>query len=162
MATLTVLKFPGAVAAEHALTTLEELQQQRMITIIDAATVSWPEGKSKPKTRQQHNLAGAGALSGAFWGMLFGMLFFLPFFGAALGATVGALSGAFTDIGIDDRFIKEIRAKVTPGSSALFLLSGGAVLDRVSEAFKGQSFELIASNLSVEQEAALMAYFSEE
>ncbi|HMQ33547.1 MAG TPA: DUF1269 domain-containing protein, partial [Chloroflexaceae bacterium] len=58
-------------------------------------------------------------------------------------------------------FIKEVREKVTPGTSALFLMSSGAVLDRVSESFKGQSFELIASNLSADQEERLKAYFGE-
>ena len=161
MASLTVFKFPAVEGAEAALSTLESLQKQQLITILDAATVSWPADKQKPRTRQLHNLAGVGALSGAFWGMLFGLLFFIPFMGAAIGAAVGALSASFADVGIDDNFIKEVREKVTPGTSALFLMSSGAVLDRVSEAFKGQSFELIASNLSTDQEERLKAYFGE-
>ena len=43
-------------------------------------------GQKKPKTRQLHNLTGAGALGGAFWGMLFGLIFFVPLLGAAIGA----------------------------------------------------------------------------
>ena len=161
MANLTVFKFPNVEGADLMLTTLEGLQKQQLITVIDAATVVWPEGKKKPKTRQLYNLAGAGALTGTFWGMLFGLLFFVPLFGAAIGAAMGALSGSMADVGIDDRFIKDVQAKVTPGTSALFLMSSGAVLDRVSEALKGQSFELIASNLSTEQEAKLNEYFGE-
>ncbi|NJK31988.1 MAG: hypothetical protein HC927_05955 [Deltaproteobacteria bacterium] len=53
-------------------TTLESLQKQQLITIQDAAVVSWPEGKKNPKTCQLHNMAGVGALGGAFWGMLCG------------------------------------------------------------------------------------------
>ncbi|GAB4442564.1 MAG: DUF1269 domain-containing protein [Chloroflexi bacterium OHK40] len=161
MASLTVLKFPTEGGAEQVLSTLESLQKQQLITILDAATVTWPEGKKKPRIRQLYNLTGAGALSGAFWGMLFGLLFFMPFVGAAIGASMGALTGAFADVGIDDAFIKEVQSKVTPGTSALFLMSTGAVLDRVSEALKGQPFELIASNLSADQEAKLREYFSE-
>jgi uncharacterized membrane protein len=161
MASLTVFKFPTTEGAEQVLSTLESLQKQQLITVLDAATVVWPEGKKKPRTRQLYNLAGMGAMSGAFWGMLFGLIFLIPFFGALVGATMGALSGAMADVGIDDKFIKEVREKVTPGTSALFLMSSGAVLDRVSAALQGQSFELIASNLSAEQEAKLMEYFSE-
>ncbi len=161
MASLTVLKFPNAEGAETMLSTLQNLQKEHLITIIDAATVVWPEGTQKPRTRQLYNLAGTGALSGMFWGMLFGLLFLMPFLGALIGAATGALSGAFADIGIDDRFIEEVRAKVTPGTSALFLMSSGAVLDKVSNALRGQEFELIASNLSNEQEAKLMEYFAE-
>jgi uncharacterized membrane protein len=161
MANLTVFKFPTADGAEQALSKLDSLQKQQLITVMDAAIVSWEEGKKKPKTRQLYNLAGAGALTGTFWGMLFGLLFFAPFLGAAIGAAMGAISGAFADIGIDDRFIKEVQEKVTPGTSALFLMSQGAVVDRVFEEFKGISMELIASNLSSEQEAKLREHFAE-
>src|SRR5678815_4927196 len=107
MATLTVLKFPTASGAEDMLGMLEGLQKQQLITIQDAAIVTWPVGKKKPKTRQIQNLAGFGALQGAFWGMLFGLLFFIPILGLAVGAGMGALAGSFADIGIDDKFIKE-------------------------------------------------------
>jgi uncharacterized membrane protein len=160
--TLTVLKFASTDGADKMLSTLTELQKQQLITVIDAATVVWEEGKKKPKTRQLHNLAGAGGLSGAFWGMFFGFIFLVPIFGLAIGALTGALTGSFADVGIDDNFIKDVRDKVTPGTSALFLLSTGAVVDRIAEAVKGQEFELIASNLSTDQEAKLKEYFSEE
>ena len=51
------------------------------MTVEDAATVSWPSGAKKPKTRQLHSLTGAGALGGMFWGMLFGLMFFVPLLG---------------------------------------------------------------------------------
>jgi uncharacterized membrane protein len=144
------------------LSTLQSLQSQQLIQVQDAAIVRWPEGAKKPKTQQLTNLAGAGALGGAFWGMLFGLLFFVPFLGLAVGAAIGALTGKFADVGIDDKFINEVKAKVTPGTSALFLLTSNAVVDRVAEALKGQEFELIASNLSAEQEAKLREAFAEE
>lgn len=162
MGKLTVLKFANVDGAEKALTTLEDLQKQQLIRVLDAATVVWAADAKKPKTRQLYNLAGAGALSGMFWGMLFGLIFLVPLFGAAIGAAMGGLSGTFTDIGIDDNFINEVKQKVTPGTSALFLMSTDAVVDRVAEAMKDQPFELIASNLSAEEEAKLNEYFSEE
>jgi uncharacterized membrane protein len=162
MATLTVLKFNNSTGAQEALAKLMELQKQRLITIQDAATVSWPEGKKKPKTRQAVPTGTIGALDGAFWGMLFGLLFFVPFFGMAVGAVIGGLSGKMADYGINDQFIKDVRDKVTEGTSALFLLSSGAVRERLAEEFQGTEFELIASNLTQEQEAELMAAFGQE
>jgi uncharacterized membrane protein len=159
MATLSVVKFPTPYGADQALETLKGLQQQQMITLHDAAVVSWPPDKKQPSTRQATNLAGAGAMGGMFWGFLFGLIFFVPFLGAAIGAGIGALSGAMTDVGIDDNFIKEVRDKVTPGTSALFVLTSGAVVDRVAEAFKGQQMELVSTNLSKEQEAKLREAF---
>lgn len=94
--------------------------------------------------------------------MLFGLIFFVPFFGLAIGAAMGALAGKFSDYGIDDKFIESVRGQVTEGTSALFLLTSGAVRDKVSAAFKGQKFELIASNLTKAEEKELMAAFSQE
>jgi uncharacterized membrane protein len=162
MATLTVWKFPTAGGAEEAIRTLERLQGEELIKVHDGAIVEWPADKKKPRTRQLHNLAGAGALGGAFWGLLFGLIFFVPFFGLAIGAAAGALGGAMTDVGIDDDFIKRVRERVTPGTSALFALTSDGVLDRVREAFAGQDPELLETNLSGEQEARLREAFSED
>ena len=159
MATLTVWKYPTAQGAKGSLVNLEQLQREELITIVDAAVVSWPEGKKKPRTEQLHHLAGDGALSGTFWGMLFGLIFFVPFLGAAVGAGVGAVSGKLRDVGIDDEFISQVREEVTPGTSALFLLSEGAVRERVAERFEGYRAELIRSNMTPEQEQELQAVF---
>ena len=161
MATLTVWKFEDAEAADKAVSTLEGLAKQQLITVQDAATVSWPSGAKKPKTRQLHSLAGAGALGGAFWGMLFGLLFFVPLLGMAVGAAMGALAGSLSDVGIDDDFIKRARDEITPGTSALFLMSSGAVVDKVRDAFSGDRPELVSTNLSDSQERALREVFAE-
>src|SRR5262245_46689302 len=160
MATFTVLRFPTAEGAERTLATLERLQREELITVDDAAGVSWPAERRKPKTRQLHSLAGAGALGGAFWGLLFGLIFLIPLLGAAIGAATGALTGALTDAGIDDRFIREVREKVTPGTSALFVMTSDAVVDRVSAELKGTDAELIHTNLTGEDEARLREAFA--
>jgi len=163
MATLTVWRFNTPAGAEQASQLLGSLSKQQLITIHDAATVSWQPGANKPKTRQLNNLAGAGALGGMFWGMLFGLIFLVPLLGAAIGAAAGAIGGAMSDVGIDDGFIKQVRDQIAPGTSALFLLSSEAVLDKVREAFEGQGEqpELLRSNLSAEQEEKLREMFAE-
>ncbi|GAA3632982.1 DUF1269 domain-containing protein [Microlunatus ginsengisoli] len=162
MATLTVWAFPDAAGADRAIERLNALQGQALITIEDAAVVSWEVGKKKPKTRQFRQQARGGALGGAFWGLLFGLLFLLPLLGAAIGAGMGALAARFTDFGIDDDFITQVRGQVTPGTSALFLLSTDVVRDRVHEEFADTRPTLITSNLSSEQEAKLRETFGEE
>ena len=162
MGTLTVWKFDTASGADDATDTLRQLSTQHLITIHDAATVRWDEGKKKPKTRQLANLTGAGALGGAFWGMLFGLIFFVPLLGAAIGAASGALAGSLRDVGIDDGFINRVRDEVTPGTSALFVMSSDAVMDKVREAFTANRPELIFTNLSTEQENAIREVFAEE
>jgi uncharacterized membrane protein len=86
----------------------------------------------------------------------------VPFFGLAVGMALGALSGKFADYGIDDNFIKQTREKVTEGTSALFLLTSGAVQDKVVEAMKGQTFEILSTNLPKGKEDELRAAFGAE
>jgi uncharacterized membrane protein len=132
-----------------------------LITLQDAATVTWPDGKKKPKTKHLGDMTGAGAVGGAFWGMLFGLIFFIPFFGMAVGAAMGALTGHFSNYGIDKGFIEQAQDKVTEGTSAVFLMTSDAVSDKVTDAVKssGLKFEMFYTNLSKEQEAQLREDF---
>ncbi|MHB8103105.1 MAG: DUF1269 domain-containing protein [Methanosarcina sp.] len=107
------------------------ISKKQLITLQDAAIITWPEGKKKPKTKQLSSMTGVGALSGAFWGMLFGLIFLIPLFGLVVGAAMGAMAGSMADVGITEDFIKSVRSKVTEGTSALFLMTSGAVQDKV-------------------------------
>jgi uncharacterized membrane protein len=162
MATVTALKFDSPDGANSALAAVQNLQKQHLIKLHDAAIVSWPKGKKSPKTRQLVDLASAGALSGMFWGTLFGLIFFNPLFGMVTGTVFGAIGGAMRDYGIDDDFIKQTRAQVTEGTSALFLMTSEAVTDRVVEQMKNLKFEIIATNLSKDQEKKLLEAFGQE
>ena len=162
MSSLTVWKFPTPYGADTALDKLKSLEAQHLITVQDAAVVSWESGKSKPKTSQMNDTTRRGALGGGFWGLLFGLIFFVPLLGLAIGAASGALFGSLADVGINDSFIKSVRDQVTPGTSALFLLSSDAVIDRVKDEFPERDAELISTNLSNEQEAKLREAFAQE
>ncbi|MCX4774716.1 hypothetical protein EES39_34290 [Streptomyces sp. ADI92-24] len=162
MSTLTVWKFQSAEGAEAVEATLISLQKEGLIKILDAAVVSWPSDRSKPRTKQLHNLVGASALSGTFWGMLFGLIFLMPLLGAAIGAAAGALGGKLADVGIDDDFIAEVKEKVTPGTSALFLLTMNEVPERISRALPDGGAELLHSNLDSGSEARLRDVFGDD
>jgi uncharacterized membrane protein len=161
VAAVTVLKFAEANGALKALSEIQSLQKDHLIKVHDAAIVTWPVGTKSPKTRQLVDLVAIGAMSGMFWGMLLGIIFLTPLFGMAIGAGFGALGGAFRDYGIDDDFIKRVRTSVTEGTSALFLMTSDAVIDRVSERLKNFKFEIIATNLSQEQEEKLRELFAQ-
>src|SRR5829696_1167628 len=156
MATLSVLKFNDPYGADRVMVALQGMQERELITLEDAAIVSWPQGNRKPKTRELH---GGSAGWGAFWGFLIGMIFFVPF----LGAAIGGMSGAMRDVGIDDDFIKQVREKVTEGTSALFALTSGATaVDKVVDELKAYDFEIISTNLPEEQEQKLREAFAHE
>jgi uncharacterized membrane protein len=161
VAAVTVLKFSEPDGAEKALSQIQALQKEHLIKLLDAAIVSWPHGKKSPKTRQLVDLVTVGAMGGMFWGLLLGVIFLTPLFGMAIGAAFGAMGGAFRDYGIDDDFIKRVRSAVTEGTSALFLMTSEAVIDRVSERMKTFKFEILATNLTKEQEDQLRELFSQ-
>ena len=149
MATITAVKFHTADGAEAALQTVSTLAGDHLIQLHDAAIVTWPSDKKRPKTKQLSNLTGAGAMNGAFWGMLFGMIFFMPFLGAAIGATSGALAGSLTDVGIHAAFIQKVRESVTAGTSCLILMTSDATPDKVVAAMKQYEFEIISTNWKI-------------
>lgn len=161
MANLTVWKFDTAEGATRAEEKLKALSSAELITIDDAAVVQWVPGAKKPKTHQMNSLTGVGAMGGAFWGLLFGLIFFVPLLGAAIGAATGALGGSLTDVGIDDDFIEQMRSKVTPGTSALFVLTEAGTMDKVHDAFAADGIhaELLYTNLDEAQEAKLREVF---
>jgi uncharacterized membrane protein len=162
MATITGYSFETVDGAGKMLELVQNLAKQQLITVQDAAMVTWPQGKKKPKTKHVDDMTGAGAAGGAFWGMLFGLIFFVPFFGMAVGAAMGALAGHYSNYGIDKDFIKQAQDKVTEGTSALFLMTSDAVQDKVTDAVKqsGINFELFYTNLSDEQEKQLHQDFN--
>ncbi|WP_410767357.1 DUF1269 domain-containing protein [Haloferax sp. DFSO60] len=140
---------------------LFDLQKQELIQLEDAAVVvRKPDGKVK--VNQATSLVGSGALGGAFWGMLIGILFFMPWLGMAVGAVTGAIAGKHTDIGIDDKFIKEVGDTVEPGHSALFLLIRDVQEERIIDEIESYAPKVIKTNLSPADEAKLREAFGSE
>ena len=159
MADLIVFAFETEDGAGQMRDKLISLQKQQLIELEDAAVVIRKQD-GKVKVKQVASLAGAGALGGAFWGMLIGLLFWAPWLGLAIGAVTGAVAGGLTDIGVDDKFIKEVGNQIEPGHSALFILVRKATGDKVIEQVKEFNPTVLQTSLSEEQEAKLRESFS--
>jgi uncharacterized membrane protein len=155
MSDLVVLAFNDLDGAAQFGAKIKDMQRMEILKLEDAAVVTRGlDGKAKVK--QANNLVGAGAFGGAFWGMLIGLLFFMPWLGMAVGAISGALAGKFTDIGIDDEFIKATSREIAPGTSALFLMVAGSTPDRVLEELRGYpDVHVLKTSLSREAEDRL-------
>jgi uncharacterized membrane protein len=69
------------------------------------------------------------------------------------------LTSALSDVGIDEDFIYQLRSKLTEGTSALFILSRDAVMDKINDASKGKKPDLIAINLRRDEERKLRNLF---
>ena len=159
MSTLVVIGYNDPYEAEEVRLKLRKLQSEYLIDLEDAV-VAVKDSAGKVKLHQAINLTAAGAVSGGFWGSLIGLIFLNPLLGLAVGATAGAVSGALSDIGIDDNFMKELAATMTPGSSALFVLVRRATPDKVLEELKGTGGKVLKTSLSHDDEEKLQAALS--
>jgi uncharacterized membrane protein len=158
MSNLFVFAFDTETGAAEMRDALVGMQKQHIIELEDAAVVVRRQD-GKAKVSQANNLVGAGALGGAFWGMLIGLLFFMPWLGLVAGAVGGAIGGHFSDVGVDDKFIKEVGNTIQPGQSALFLLVRSATADKVLEGLQGFNPTILQTSLSAEDEAKLREAF---
>lgn len=161
MSDLIVVAFDNETGAENMRDALVGMQKRHVVTLDDAAVVVRKED-GKVKVKQAANLVGEGALGGAFWGMLIGIMFWMPWLGAAIGALSGAMSGHFSDIGVDDGFIKEVGDTIEPGHSALFLLVKEATPDKMVDELKEYKGKILQTSLSAEDEAKLKETFGVE
>jgi len=159
MSTLVVIEYDDQFKAEEVRLSLMKMQKDYLIDLEDAV-VAVKDQKGKVRLHQAVNLTAAGALSGGFWGALIGLIFLNPLLGMAMGATAGAVSGALTDIGIDDKFMKELAANMKPGSSTLFVLVKKVTPDKVLEEIKGTGGKVLKTSLSHEDETKLQAALS--
>ena len=156
MSTMLAIVFDDEFSAFEMRGELVKMQNQFLLDMDDAVVVT-RDVRGKTKLHQAASLTAAGAIGGSFWGMLVGLLFLNPLLGAAIGAGAGALAGKFREIGVDDRMIGDIRAELTPGSSALFVLVRNVTVDKVLDGLKpfagrGRVFQ---TSLSKDDERAL-------
>jgi uncharacterized membrane protein len=158
MSELIVLAFDNEASAYQMRDKLLSLQKQQLISLGDAAIVV-RQANGKPKIKQLQSLVGAGALGGAFWGMFIGLLFFAPWLGLVAGAVGGALGGKMSDIGVDDKFIKEVGQSIEPGQAALFLLVNQVTADKVMPELQSYGARVLQTSLSNEDEAKLREAF---
>ena len=159
MTAFTVWKFNDPAGAARAETALKAAETDRVVTIVDHAVLSWPEGADKPELEHKHDSKKRGAGWGALWGILGGALFMIPVAGAVIGAGIGALAKATDGTGITKGDLERIRTEVVPGTSALFMVTEEANLDRLGERFHGRDATLIHTNLTEDERKILLEAF---
>jgi uncharacterized membrane protein len=105
----------------------------------------------KARLHRAGNLLAEGEAFLGFGGSLANLIF--------LNASAGVTSGALVDVGITDRFMKELATVLIPSKSTLFVLTGKPTSDkdRVLEEVKGLGGKIFMTSLSHEDEARLGA-----
>ncbi|MCU0501899.1 MAG: DUF1269 domain-containing protein [Anaerolineae bacterium] len=156
MSTWIAVKFNGEDEAERVMKALHGAHGDgASLSIDDSAIVTMgQDGKVKVK-----NAADVGVKWGAVGGGLFGLLLtglFLGPIGAILiGAGAGALIGKAFGLGIDKKFLEQVKAAVTPGTSALCVVVRKGDPNVFFGAIRPYEGEIIYTNLEAEQEETL-------
>jgi len=159
MSNLVVIGYDDQFKAEEVRLMLWKMQKEYLIDLEDAV-VAIKDDKGKLKLHQAVSLTAAGAMTGGFWGALIGLIFLNPLLGLAVGAAAGAVSGTLADVGIDDKFMKELAETMHAGSSVLFILVRRATPDKVLAELKGTGGKVLKTSLSHDDEAKLQEALS--
>ena len=155
MADLIAVVFPSEERAEEVRNKVLGMQKDYLIDIGDAV-IATKTDSGKIKLNQLMSTTAAGAAGGSFWGLLVGVLFLNPLLGVAAGAGAGALAGALTDVGINDRFMKDLATEdLQPGEAVLFVLVRKVTGDKVLAELKGVGGRVLQTSLDHTREEAL-------
>lgn len=153
---LIVVAYDSEFKAQEIRLDFLKMQKSYLVALEDAVVVEKKQD-GKVKLHQMYNLTAHGAVGGGFWGVLIGLIFMNPLLGFVVGAGAGAVAGALSDVGINDDFMKQLAEKLTPGTSALFVLVDADLTDKVLDELRGTGGTVLQSSLSHENEARLQA-----
>ena len=134
MSALTAWRFAGTEGADDAVLRLKQLDAQDLIDLEDVAVLRWPQYAGQPAA-QEHVTDEGGKVS--------------------------SITRKLRKSVIDSSMVESVKGDMIPGTSAVVLLTSGAVIDTIAEAFRGQPMELIRSDLSVQQQDQVRAAFSD-
>ena len=154
MSTLIAIGYKDAETAEEVRGVLVQATKEKLVDLQDAVVVEH-RSDGKIKLHQAISTTGAGAAGGALWGGLIGLLFLAPLFGMAIGAASGAVAGKVTDAGVNDDFMKQLGAKMAPGTAALIALGSSNAPDKLLERLQPYGGDVIQTSLDHEQEERL-------
>jgi uncharacterized membrane protein len=151
MSNLVVIAFEEADEAEKVLHSLRSAGSEHLKTDDIAVVVKDEDGKVHVHNEMDRGVK-IGALGGGFLGLLIGGLFF-PVGGLILGVLGGALVGKLANLGIEDKFVKEVGEQIKPGNSALFIIVREADPTFALAALRPYKGTVLQASLDSEEEA---------
>lgn len=121
---LILMIFQDDLSAAKALEDLKAREEDGILRIFNAAVLSKDEDGRTVLHEDQDLSPGMGSAFGALVGGLIGLLAGPGgvIVGAAAGAATGGLVAGGTDLGFEDKFLKDVKTALKPGSSVLLLL----------------------------------------
>ena len=150
---LIVVAFDHFDDARSAIKSLRDLEHRGLIRFEDTAILQVdPDGTAHLKNEVSgttETAAVIGALVGGF------LTFMFPPLGLVVGAAAGALIGSQMKTGVDPDFEEDVRKKLRPGRSALFLVTKQAEADAIDAALRQFQGDVIQTTLDTDTEDGL-------
>ena len=162
MSTLIAITYDDQQSGEQAFNALDTLQKQEVLKLEDAAfAVKDEKGKVKVTQTLEKKYKGTVTVWGFFWGFLIGLIFGGPLFWGLFTALLSRLFGRKTDLGIDNKFIKDVGNSLGTGGSAVFMLVIEATQDKVLPELQKYGGHVYQTSLSNEDEEKLRKVLEE-
>ena len=147
--------------AENMLENVKMWQEQGLYQLEDAVIAICGAG-GIVKIKQTQSDTGKFALRGSGIGLLAGLLLGGPIGGLIAGTAVGAITGKMKDIGIDDKFIKQITTGLRQDTSALFLMGKAIDQEKMEEEIRPFKALVVSTTLPEEREKRLQELLKRE
>jgi uncharacterized membrane protein len=151
MATFSILRFCTAGGARAALGDVWAVADSGRLTLRDMAIMSWDPSRAIPDTCQIIPDRRDAQFGPRFWNLLVSHVFYLPVAAVRAGVRRPTSTAPLADLGIRDDFLETARRRLGPGTSALFLLTGDATVDRVIMLLQRLEFTVMSANLTQRQ-----------
>ena len=158
MSTLIAITYDDEQKGRAAFAELGNLQKMKVLTLEDAALATKDKkGKVKVKQNLEKQYLGTVTTWGFFWGFLIGLIFGGPLFWGLFTALLSRIFGKSTDLGVDNKFIKEVGESLEIGGAAIFVLVVEATQDKVLPEMAKFGGSVYQTSLSNEDEEKLRA-----
>ena len=157
MSDLIAVSFDDKFSAEQLRLDLLKLQHEHLVDLEEAVVVSRNQ-EGKVKLHHAAHMTVPSAVGGGLLGTLSGFILFNPVLaaiGLVVGTALGAITGEVLDVGMDERFIKDLATHLKPGSSALFILVKKGVSETILKELKKFDGKLLQTSLAPEDEKKL-------
>jgi uncharacterized membrane protein len=148
MADLVAIGYPDETTAVRAMDEVNRLVVRPSVAVI----VRTQGGRFRVPTNPF--AFAAGAVWGMIWGLLVG-LFTDPVVGVIVAAGCGVLMGKADRSGIDPHFQDQVRRRLAPATSALFMVVGKVTSDKAVEALSRFGGTVLESSLPRDAERRL-------
>jgi uncharacterized membrane protein len=159
MSDLIAVAFDNEFKAERVRLDLLELQHEHLVDLEEAAVLVHKKD-GKVKLHHVTHFTVPVALGGGFVGSLVGLMLINPalaLLGLVTGTGLGAIIGSLKEVGIEEKFMRELGSHLKPGTSALFIVAKKAKPEAIVKELNRFGGKVLQTSLKHDDEDKLRA-----